>query len=127
MIGVEDRQLLTHPRCMFATCVDAPPNRCPMLAKIQVKPCHKTRVAPPAAFGQDRLDDLGRSEEDAIFDPHDSPPPRRFDALSLEEPRLRHPTRLGPTPSVLATLGLHPPTVGRDERGHVLAKSVGEK
>jgi hypothetical protein len=127
MIGVEDRQLLTPPRFVFAKCIDSPPNRCHRLAKIQVKPFHKTRVDPPAAFGQDRRDGLCRSEDDAMFDTHDSPTPIRFDDLSIEEPRLRHPTRLGPTPSAQATLGLHPPTVVRDERGHVLAKSVGEQ
>lgn len=119
MVRVEESQLLTQLGFVFAPRSDPPTNRCHMLAQVQVETLHTTRVGFPAALGQDRLDGLCRTGDDAVFDPHDAPTPLGFDDLRREEPRLRHPTWHGPTPSALATLGWPPPTVVRDECGHV--------
>jgi hypothetical protein len=121
VVRVKKGQLLTQSRFVFTQRVGPPTNCRHTLAKIQVKPLHKTRVDPPAAFGQDGLAGLCRTKDDAMFHPHEPPTPIRLHDLRIEQPGLWHPARLGafcPAP-----IGLEPLTVMGDERGEILAKS----
>src|SRR5882724_3047864 len=102
---------------MLAQRVDPPPDRGYMLTELQVEALDKTRVDLPTTLGQDRLDDLCRAEYDPVFHPDNAPAPIALHHLRIEQPGLRHPTRLGPGSVGLAALGLNPLPVMRHERG----------
>jgi hypothetical protein len=86
VIDLEERQLLTQPRFVFAHRGDPPPNRRHRLAQVQMQALDKGRIALPAPLGQDGLDGLGRAEDDAVGDPDNAPAPVPLDHLRLAQP-----------------------------------------
>jgi hypothetical protein len=98
-----------------------------MLAKRQGEALDKAGMDRPPALGQHRLDSRCRAEEDAVLHPHDAPPSVGLHHLRREQPGQGPPAWLGPWPLDLATLGVPPLPVVRDQRREVLPKAVREK
>jgi hypothetical protein len=69
---MEECQLLTQSRFVFAQRVDPPTDRRHMLAKIQLQAFGKGGVDRPAPLGQDRLNDRCRAEDNAVIDPDEA-------------------------------------------------------
>jgi hypothetical protein len=60
-----------------------------MLAKVQIQAFDKRGINLPTPLGQDRLDGLCRSKDDAVFHSNDTSPPVGFDDLGIEQPKPR--------------------------------------
>jgi hypothetical protein len=127
VIGVEERQLLTQARFVFAPRVDSPPDGRAMLAQVQIQALDKRRIDLPTSPGQPRLDGLSHAEHDLVLDPHEASPAVGLDDLRLEELRQGHPAGFGHRPLALTPFGLHPLTVVRDQCDAVVPKAVSQK
>ena len=75
---MEQGQLLSQPRFVFAQRIDPTADRRHMLAKVQIQALNKTRIDLLTALGQDRLDGLCRAEYHPVFDAHDASTPVGF-------------------------------------------------
>jgi hypothetical protein len=72
VVGVEQSQLLTQSRFVFAHRVDPTTDGRHMLAKIQMQTFDKTGIDLPTPLGQDGCDGRGRAKDDAVRDPDDA-------------------------------------------------------
>jgi hypothetical protein len=119
VVGVEQRQLLTQSRFVFVQRVDPPANGRHMLTKIQIQALDEGGIDLPTPLGQDGLDGLCRTEDDAVCDPDDVPAPVALDHLRIEQPGQRHPPGFELRPFGLAARGVNPLAVMGDERGEI--------
>ena len=83
---MEERQLLTQSRFVFAQRVDPTTDGRHMLAKIQIQALGKGGVDLPTPLGQDRLDGRCRAKDDTVCNPHDTLAPIALDDLGIESP-----------------------------------------
>jgi hypothetical protein len=124
---MEECQLLTQSRFVFAQRVDPSIDRCHMLTKVQIQVFDKAGIDLPTPLGQDGFDGRGRAEDDAVCDSDDVPETITLDHLRIEQFGQRYPAGFGLRPFRLAALGVHPPAVMRDARGKIFATPVCEK
>jgi hypothetical protein len=83
VVDMEQSQLLTQARFMFAPRVDAPPDGRDMLAKVQIQALDKRRIDLPTTLGQPRLDGLSHAEHNLVLDPHEASPAVGLDDLRI--------------------------------------------
>src|SRR5215813_1223050 len=95
-----------------------------MLAKIQGESFEKRRIELPPALGQNRLDGLGRAEDDGVCHPHEAPSPVGLDHRRIEQRGLRHPSQPGPWAFGLAAPEVHPLAIVRHERSERVPQPV---
>src|SRR5262247_2559571 len=108
VIRLEQSQLVTQSRFVFAQRVDPPPNGGDMLAEVQVQALHKCGIDLPALRGQSLLNGLTRAKHDTVCDPDQASTPIRLDDLGIEQPGLWHPAWRGPGTLGLSALGVNP-------------------
>jgi hypothetical protein len=73
--NMEERQLLTQARFVFAQRGDPSTDRRHMLTKVQIQACDEGRIDLPAPLGQEGLGGLCCAEADAVRDPDEAPAP----------------------------------------------------
>jgi hypothetical protein len=84
MVCMEERQLLTQPRFVFAQGVDSRPDRRHMLANIQIQALDKGGVDLPTPLRQDGFDGRCQAKNDAVLAPDEVPAPVTLDHLRIE-------------------------------------------
>src|ERR1043165_8413070 len=99
LIDLIQNQLLAQASFLRAQRVDAASYGGDMGAQVKVEAFNQGRINLPAIGGQHLGDCFQGAKDDAVCDTYQPATSHRLDDLSVKQPWLPHPTRLGDWPS----------------------------